>query len=42
MIQNERLTALSNKDDDDKDNYKKIFVELVKRRFDEIKKLTDI
>ena len=23
MIQNERLTALSNKDDDHKDNYKK-------------------
>ena len=42
MIQNERLTALSNKDDIIKIITKKIFVELVKRRFDEIKKLTDI
>ena len=38
--QNEILTALTNKDDY-KDNYKEIFEELVKGRFDEIKELTD-
>ena len=38
--QNERLVALTNKDDH-KDNYKKIFEELVKERFDGIKELTD-
>ena len=35
--QNERLTDLTNKDDNHKDNYKKIFEELVKERFDETK-----
>ena len=40
MNQNERLAALSNKDDH-KDNYKNIFEELVKERFHEIKELTD-
>ena len=40
MNQNERLVALSNKDDH-KDNYKNIFEELVKERFHEIKELTD-
>ena len=32
--------ALTNKDEDHKDNYKEIFEELVKERFDEIKELT--
>ena len=36
---NERLVALTN-EDHHKDNYKKIFQELVKKRFDEIKELT--
>ena len=40
MNQNERLAALTNKDDHE-DNYKGIFEELVKERFDEIKELTD-
>ena len=40
MNRNERLAALTNKDDH-KDNYKEIFEELVKERFDEIKELTD-
>ena len=40
MNQNERLAALSNKDDH-KDNYKNIFEELVKERFHEIKEITD-
>ena len=40
MNQNERLAALTNKDDH-KDNYKNIFEELVKERFHEIKELTD-
>ena len=40
MNQNERLAALTNKDDH-KDNYKNIFEELVKERFNEIKELTD-
>ena len=39
--QNKRLAALINKDDDHKDNYKKIFEELVKERFNEIKELTN-
>ena len=38
--QNKRLPA-GEKDDDHKDNYKKIFEELVKERFDEIKELSD-
>ena len=38
--QNERLAVLTNKDYD-KDNYKEIFEELVKARFDEIKELAD-
>ena len=38
--QDERLVALTNKDDN-KNNYKEIFEELVKERFDEIKELTD-
>ena len=33
--------ALTNKDDDHKDNCKDIFEELVKERFDEIKELTN-
>ena len=37
--QNKRLVALTN-EDLYKDNYKKIFEELVKERFDEIKELT--
>ena len=37
--QNKRLAALTNKDDH-KDNYKEIFEDLVKERFDEIKELT--
>ena len=36
MYQNKRLTALTNKDDDHKDNYQEIFEELVQERFDEI------
>ena len=36
--QNERLAVLTNKDYD-KDNYKEIFEELVKARFDEMKEL---
>ena len=36
----ERLAAVTNKDDHE-DNYKKIFEELAKERFDEIKELTD-
>ena len=40
MNQNERLAALTNKDDH-KDNYKDIFEELVKERFNEIKELAD-
>ena len=39
--QNKRLAALTNKDDNHKDNYKKIFEELVKERFDKIEELTD-
>ena len=38
--QNERIAALTNKDDH-KDNCKEMFEELVKERFDEIKELTD-
>ena len=38
--QNEKLAALTNKDDH-KDNYKKVFEELVKGKFDELKELTD-
>ena len=37
--QNERIVVLTN-EDGHKDNYKKIFEELVKERFDEIKELT--
>ena len=37
--QNKRLTPLTNKDDH-QDNYKEIFEELVKEKFDEIKELT--
>ena len=33
--------ALTNKNDDHKDNYKEIFEELVKGRFDEIEELTN-
>ena len=33
--------ALTNKDDEHKDNYKEMFEELVKERFDEIKELTN-
>ena len=40
MNQSERLAALTNKDER-KDNYKEIFEELVEKRFDEIKWLTD-
>ena len=38
--QNKNLAALTNKDDD-KDNYKEIFEQLVNERFDEIKELAD-
>ena len=38
--QNKRLAALTNKDDH-QDNYKEIFEELVKERFDEIEELTN-
>ena len=38
--QSKRLAALTNKDER-KDNYKEIFEELVEKRFDEIKWLTD-
>ena len=38
--QNERLVALTNKDDH-KNSYEEIFEELVKERFDKIKELTD-
>ena len=38
--QNERLAASAYKDDH-KDNYKTIFEELVKERFDEIKELSE-
>ena len=38
--QNKRLEALTNKDDHS-DNYKEIFEEWVKERFDKIKELTD-
>ena len=38
--QNERIAALTNKDDH-KDNYKETFEELVTERFDEIKELTN-
>ena len=37
--QNEKLVALTNKDDH-KDNYKEIFEKLIKERFNEIKELT--
>ena len=37
---NERIVALTNKDDHE-NNYKIIFEELVKERFDEIKELTN-
>ena len=33
--------ALTNNDDDHKDNYKEIFLKLVKERFDEIKELSN-
>ena len=33
--------ALTNNDDDHKDNYKEIFEKLVKERFDEIKELSN-
>ena len=36
-----RLAALTNKDDDHKDNYKKILEEIVKEKFDKIKELTN-
>ena len=39
--QNKRLAALTNIDDDHKDIYKKIFEEVAKQRFDEIKILND-
>ena len=38
--QSKKLAALTNKDHDHKDNYKEIFEELAKERFDEIKELT--
>ena len=37
--QNKKLATLTNKDDH-KDNYRETFEELVKERFNEIKKLT--
>ena len=39
--QDKKIAALTNKDDGHKDNYKQIFEELVKERFDQIKELTD-
>ena len=41
MNQSKKLVTLTNKDDYHKDNYKEIFQELVKERFDEIKPLAD-
>ena len=41
MNESKRLPVLTNKDDDHKDNCKKIFEKLVKERFDEIKELTN-
>ena len=41
MNQSNKLVALTNKDEDHKDDYKKIFEELVKEIFDEIKELTN-
>ena len=38
---NKRLVALTNKGDDHKGNYKEVFEELVKEKFDEIKELTN-
>ena len=39
--QNKRLATLTNKVDNHKNNYKKLFEELVKERFDEVKGLTN-
>ena len=39
--QSKRLATLTNKVDNHKDNYKKLFEELVKERFDEVKGLTN-
>ena len=39
--QSKKLATLTNKDDDHEDNYKEIFEQLVKERFDEIKELTN-
>ena len=41
LNESKRLVALTNKDDDHKDNYKEVFEELVKKKFDEIKELTN-
>ena len=40
-IKSKKLVALTNKGDDHKDNYKEVFEELVKEKFDEIKELTN-
>ena len=40
-IKARKLLDLTNKDDDHKENYKKMFEKLVKERFDEIIELTD-
>ena len=39
--QSKRLAALTNIDDNHEDNYKEISEELVKKRFDEIKEITN-
>ena len=40
-IKARKVLGLTNKDDDHKENYKKMFEKLVKERFDEIIELTD-
>ena len=40
-IKARKVLDLTNKDDDHKENYKKMFEKLVKERFDEIIELTD-
>ena len=40
-IKARKVLDLTNKDDDHKDNYKKMFEKLVKERFDEIIELTN-
>ena len=39
--QSKRLATVTSKVDNHKDNYKKLFEELVKERFDEVKGLTN-